>query len=306
MRASNLSDGYRKLAAIMFTDIVGCTGITQNDEARAMQILRRHSELLRPLFLKDNGREIKTIGDAFLVEFDSALDAVQCAIEIQTALRKLNGEPSISENNKIRIRIGVHLGDVIHRDNDVFGEAVNIASRIQPLAGPEGICVSEQVFHQVRNKVSLEFQRVEGAQLKNVIYPVGVYRVILPWTPREEQVESSHGQEITVPLKKRLAVLPLSIIGLESGDEYFAEGLTEELIAVLSNIRDIRVIARTSILRYKGTNKSASDIGKELNVGSILEGSIRKTGNRVRVNVQVIDALNEEHVQGIKLRSRND
>ena len=126
-----------------------------------MQILRRHNELLRPLFLKDNGREIKTIGDAFLVEFDSALDAVQCAIEIQTALRKLNGEPSISEDNKIRIRIGVHLGDVIHSDNDVFGDAVNIASRIQPLAGPEGICVSEQVFHQVGNKISLEFQRVE-------------------------------------------------------------------------------------------------------------------------------------------------
>ncbi len=272
----------------MFTDIVGYTGITQTDEARAMQILRTHNELLRPVFQKDKGREIKTIGDAFLIEFESALDAVNCAIEVQYLLRRYNEDPAISEQNKIRIRVGVHLGDVIHRENDVFGDAVNIASRIQPLAEPEGICVSEQVFHQVRNKLQMEFQLIEGVHLKNVIYPVGVYRIILPWSPKYEEKEI--GQS-TIPIKRRLAVLPL-----EAGDEYFAEGLTEELITVLSNIKDLRIIARTSIQRYKGTTKSVVEIGKELNVGSILEGSVRKTDNRVRVTVEVVDALNDEHM----------
>jgi len=290
-----LSEGYRKLAAIMFTDIVGYTAITQADETRAMKILQTHNELLRPIFRKDKGREIKTIGDAFLVEFESALDAVGCAIEIQTLLHRYNEAPEITEENKIRIRVGVHLGDVIHQENDVFGDAVNIASRIQPLADPEGICVSEQVFHQVQNKLPSEFQRVEGAYLKNVIYPVGVYRIILPWSPKYDQQQAGAIQS-SVPIKRRLAVLPLSSVGLESGDEYFAEGLTEELITVLSNIKDLRVIARTSILRYKGTTKNVVEISKELNVGSILEGSVRKTGNRVRVSVEVVDALNDEHV----------
>ncbi len=274
----------------MFTDIVGYTAIMQNNESFAMQVLQRHNQMMRPVFLKHNGKEIKTIGDSFLVEFESALEAVLCAVDIQSLLHSYNKASGATW--KFNIRIGIHLGDVIHRENDVFGDAVNIASRIRPLAEPGGICVSEQVYYQVRNKIPHELLKLEHADLKNVIYSLEVYKVSLAWKTRAEAVS----QTPAIPFKKRLAVLPLSNMSPDPQDEYFADGMTEELITVLSNIKDLRVIARTSVMRYKGSNRSIAEIGKELNVGSILEGSIRKIGNRVRVNVQVVDAANEEHV----------
>ena len=299
----------------MFTDIVGYTAITQSDESHAMQLLKRHNELLRPIFQKHNGLEIKTIGDAFLIEFESALEAVLCAMEIQERLRDYNAsrvahDDADTEADKIQVRIGIHLGDVIHQENDVFGDAVNIASRIQPIAGPGGICVSTQVYDQIANKVPFRFEKKENVKLKNVIFPVDVYTVVMPLGADSEDVSRERARQepdlhpneekgesaAAFPLKRRLAVLPLASIGLGQEDEFFAEGLTEELITVLSNIKDLRVIAKTSISRYRGSNKSVSEIGRELNVGSILEGSIRKTANRVRVTVQVTDVASEEHV----------
>jgi adenylate cyclase len=287
-----LSEGRRKLAAIMFTDIVGYTAITQLDESRALQLLKTHNGLLRPIFEKHNGKEIKTIGDAFLIEFESALDATLCAIEVQQVLHNYNDDPATTEDRKIRVRVGVHLGDVVHKDNDVFGDAVNIASRIQPLAGPDGICVSEQVFYQVRNKVSVELQKLDKVELKNVMFPIDVYRIILPW----ETVIPQAAKAPEASLKKRLAVLPLTSSGVSAEYEYFAEGMTEELITVLSNIKDLRVIARSSVFRYRGTTKSVGEIGRELNVGSVLEGNIRMMGSRVRVSVQMVDSSSEEHL----------
>jgi adenylate cyclase len=278
----------------MFTDIVGYTAITQLDESRALSLLITHNGMMRPIFEKHHGKEIKTIGDAFLVEFESALDATFCAIEIQQVLHNYNSEPSTPEDRRIRVRVGVHLGDVIHKDNDVFGDAVNIASRIQPLAGPDGICVSEQVFHQVRNKISVEMQKLDKVELKNVMFPIDVYRIMLPWefTSPQPTTKTSDADS----LKKRLAVLPLTTSGVSTDYEYFAEGMTEELITVLSNIKDLRVIARSSVFRYKGTTKSVGEIGHELNVGSVLEGNIRMMGNRVRVSVQIVDSNTEEHL----------
>ena len=278
----------------MFTDIVGYTAITQRDESRALQLLTIHNAMMRPIFGKHNGKEIKTIGDAFLVEFESALDATLCAIEIQQVLHNYNSDPSTAEDRRIRLRVGVHLGDVVHKDNDVFGDAVNIASRIQPLAGPDGICVSEPVFHQVRNKISVEMQQLDKVELKNVMFPIDVFRIILPWENVSPQPSAKAVE--TDSVKKRLAVLPLTTSGVSTEYEYFAEGMTEELITVLSNIKDLRVIARSSVFRYKGSTKSVGEIAHELNVGSVLEGNIRMMGNRVRVSVQVIDSSSEEHL----------
>ncbi len=288
-KSYSLVEGQRRLAAIMFTDVVGYTALTQSNESTAMQVLQKHNEILRPIFPNHHGKEIKTIGDAFLVEFVSALEALLCAIEIQKLLHEYN---EANTNSRIQVRIGIHLGDVIYRENDVFGDAVNIASRIQPLAQPGGICVSEQVYDQVRNKIPFNLVKLENIRLKNIFFPSDVYQVALPWEPEIAQ----HVQEAMIPLKKRLAILPLSNITRDPQDEYFADGMTDELINVLSHIKDLRVIARTSVMRYKGSTKRISEIGRELNVGSILEGSIRKIGNKVRVTVQIIDTGTEEHV----------
>jgi len=278
----------------MFTDIVGYTAITQKNEARAMEILQIHNSLLRPIFLKHLGREVKTIGDAFLLEFGSALQALQCAVEVQETLSNHNKGVSDDEG-RFKVRIGIHLGDVIVRDNDVFGDAVNIASRIQPLAEPGGICVSDQVYGQVRNKTAFEMLRMERVELKNVSYPVDVYHVVLPWEQRP-RVRAHAAEAERVPLTRRLAILPLANLSQDSQDDYLADGMTEELIIGLSNVKDLRVIARTSVMKYKETTKGISEIASELNVGAVVEGSVRKLGTKIRVTIQMVDGKSEEHL----------
>ena len=275
----------------MFTDIVGYTALTHSDEAQALGVLDRHNRLLKPFFPKFKGREIKTMGDSFLVEFESSLDAINCAIEIQKFLHDYN--ISSREEWKINLRIGIHLGDVVHKGGDVFGDAVNIASRIQPLADPEGVCISQQVFDQIQNKIDYPLEQLEHSQLRNVKLPIAVYKVLLheqnhrEYDERTIQVDKKH---------RRIAVLPFTNISPDSRDEYFADGMTEELISTLSKIRELRVISRTSVMRYKQANKNTADIARELNVGSILEGSVRKAGDDLRITVQLIDVQRDEHL----------
>jgi class 3 adenylate cyclase len=170
-----LQDGERRLAAIMFTDMVGFTSLAQSSESQALRELRTHARVLRPIFRRYHGKEVKTMGDAFLVEFASALEATNCAVEIQRALgREL-------PDSKLLVRIGIHVGDVIHRRGDVLGDAVNIASRIEPLAAGGEICISEQVYDQVRNKIQYPLERVESQNLKNITFPIDIYKVRLPW-----------------------------------------------------------------------------------------------------------------------------
>jgi len=169
----------RKLVAIMFTDMVGYSALAQKNEAVALKLLEEHRELLRPLFRKYEGREIKTIGDAFLIEFTSTLEAVRCAAEIQRILK--DDKESSDRRLKIQIRIGLHMGDVVYRENDVFGDGVNIASRIEPLAMPGGICLSQQVYDQVHNKFAGKFIKLGAVHLKNIQAPLNVYRLVLPW-----------------------------------------------------------------------------------------------------------------------------
>jgi len=280
-----VTDSHRRLAAIMFTDIVGYTASTQTDEAGALKLLREQEDLVRPLFAEHFGREIKSTGDGFLVEFDSALRAVQCAIAIHQSIEERNSQRGVTP---IQLRIGIHLGDVEERGTDIFGDAVNIASRIQPLATPGGVCISGEVFNQVRNKIPNLLEKLEPQALKNVRYPVDIYRVVLPWTLK--------GQPSASAGPTRLAVLPFTNISPDPNDEYFADGLTEELITTLSQLRELRVIARTSMSQYKSTPKSVSQIGAELGVNAILEGSVRKAGDQLRITVQLVDVGTQEHL----------
>jgi adenylate cyclase len=274
----------RRLAAIMFTDMVGFTASAQTNEADALKLLREQENLVRPLLKTHKGREIKSTGDGFLVEFDSALHAVQCALDIHQHLQERNAQPGCTP---IQLRIGVHLGDVEERGADIFGDSVNLAARIEPLAEPGGICISEPVFGQVRNKIPNTFEKLEPKALKNVRFPMDLYRVVMPWTIKEPHTASSG--------PTRLAVLPFSNISPDPRDEYFADGLTEELISVLSQIRGLRVISRTSVNQYRGTSKPIAQIGSELGVESVLEGSVRKAGDQLRIRVQLIDVRTDEH-----------
>ncbi len=189
--SERVTQSRRRLAAIMFTDMVGYSALAQADESSALAMLDRHNRLLRPLFSKFRGREIKTVGDAFLVEFDSALDATRCALELQRFLRDSNA--ASADEGKIRIRIGIHVGDVVEVDGDLLGDAVNIASRIEPLADPEGISISQQVYDQVQNKLSTQFAKLPPVTLKNIRLPMSVYRVVLPWSSERTETLGVRG-----------------------------------------------------------------------------------------------------------------
>jgi len=269
----------------MFTDTVGSTARAQQNEATALKLLDEQAGLLRPLFTAHQGRIIKSTGDGFLVEFDSALRAVQCAVDIQQHLHERNSRP---DADRIPIRIGIHLGDVEQRESDIFGDAVNLAARVESTADPGGLAISGPVYDQIRNKIPNRLEKLPPAVLKGVHTPIDIYRVVFPWNVREspEKVDGDVG----------LAVLPFTNISPDPKDEYIADGLTEELITVISGLRELRVISRTSAMLYKSTPKSASQIGAELGVSALLEGSVRKAGNRLRITAQLIDARNDRHL----------
>jgi adenylate cyclase len=278
----------------MFTDTVGYTASTQADEGRTLELLRQQAELVRPLVALHQGREIKSTGDGFLVEFDSALRATQCAVNIQRRIHERNAEGGLAP---IRIRIGIHMGDVVQSGSDILGDAVNIAARIEPTAEPGGICVSGAVQEQVRNKIPDKLEKLAPTALKGLQLPMDIYRVVLPWTV-DERFSADKGSS---PLEKsRIAVLPFVSMSPDPNDEYFADGLTEELIASLALVKGLKVIARTSVMDYKKKQKHVSEIGKELGVGTVVEGSVRKSANRIRVTVQVIDVATEEHLWAAK------
>ncbi|HYC26988.1 MAG TPA: adenylate/guanylate cyclase domain-containing protein, partial [Nitrososphaerales archaeon] len=276
----------RRLEAIMFIDLAGFTQLSQSNEEKALAILEEYRGIVRPAVSSHNGREVKTIGDGFLIEFGSALDGVRCAYAIQVSLHERNH--SRSEPEHIRARIGIHVGDVVRSGEDIHGDAVNIASRIEPLAEAGGICVSQPVHFQVANKFEAPMVSIGQRTLKNVFQPMEVFKIVLPWTNDQTQGEQSP--------KTRVAILPFSNISPDKNDEYFADGMTEELINTISHNRQLKVIARTTVGRYKDTPKSVREIGREIGAGTILEGSVRKAGDKIRVTAQLIDAATEDHL----------
>src|SRR5580658_1653059 len=282
----------RRLSAIMFTDLVGYTALAQENESLAIQVLSEQRQILRGTFGHYGGTEVETMGDGFLVEFSSALDATRCAVAIQSALRGRNA----ASDRPIQIRIGIHTGDVIHVEGDIQGDAVNVASRIEPRAEPGGVCVSESVYQLVRNKLESPVVSVGKFQLKNVEVPMEVFKVIVaPWEKGSVDSPRSKSPAVGSHDPCRMAILPMANLS-GAGDEYFSDGLTEELISAICTVSGLRVISRTSAVKYKDTRKSIPEIARELNVGSILEGSVRRSGRRVRISVQLINADSDEHL----------
>ncbi len=279
--------GERRLGAIMFTDVVGYSSVMSSDETRGLRLLGEHSSLLRSVFPKYDGRIVKTTGDGFLVEFASAVEAVECAVAAQKEMARMT--EGRKQEERIQIRIGIHVGDIVHKDGDVLGDAVNVAARVQPLAEPGGISITRQVVDQVERKVSYKLVKTGTFDLKNINYPVEVYRVSV-------QPERSEPSEKAVLDPHRVAILPLTNISGDPNDGYFADGMTEELIATVSRIGELSVISRTSIMKYKGATTSIGEIGAELSAGAVLEGSVRRAGNRVRITVQLIDAQRDKHL----------
>jgi len=271
----------------MYTDIVGYTTLGQRNESLSLAVVDEQRKLLRPIFKKHNGREVKAMGDAFLVELPSALDAVRCAFDIQRTTREFN--ISLPEEQRIHLRVGVHLGDVIESKGDISGDAVNVASRIEPLAEDGGVCLSRQVYDHVKNKFELPLISLGLQPLKNVSTSVEVYKIVMPWG--EGKTAPSSGLD-----KKRVAVLPFVNMSPDPADGYFAEGMTEELITTLSKIRELSVISRTSVMQYSLNPKPVTAIAQELRTGTILEGSVRKSGDRIRIAIQMIDAGEDKHV----------
>jgi len=281
-----MTQEQRRLAAIVFTDIVGYSTFSEQNEALAMRLLDTHNSLVRGVMERHSGREVKTIGDSFLLEFPSALEAVRFAIDAQDEFRKSAQEGPSGE--AVSVRIGVHVGDVINRDGDLFGDAVNIASRIVEVAQGGQVCISGNVYDQVRNKVGVGMERLPSQKLRGIESKVDLYLLV----PRAET-----SVEAPAPSSaNRIAVLPFANISPDPNDGYFAEGLTEELISQLSGVQGVRVIARTSVERYKAAPKNAKQIGAELKVSHLLEGSVRKAGNRIRVTAHLVDTESQEEV----------
>ncbi|MBI4547942.1 MAG: tetratricopeptide repeat protein [Ignavibacteriae bacterium] len=279
---------HRKLAAIMFTDMVGYSALTQKNEKLALELLDEHRKLLRPILSKHGGREIETAGDSFFVEFGSALEATQCAIEIQKTLFKRN--KSSPPERAITIRIGLHLGDVVYMDKHVHGDGVNIAARIEPLAEPGGISISEDMARQVQNKIELPVIRLGNSELKNIQLQMDIYQIVMPWGKKHFVLLPTKSISSD---KNSVAVLPFENLSDSKDDEYFSYGVTEDIIAQLSKIRKLKVISATSVMLYR--NSDIKTIAGKLNISYLLRGTIRRAGNKVRIVAKLIDSQTEEH-----------
>jgi class 3 adenylate cyclase/tetratricopeptide (TPR) repeat protein len=277
----------RRLGAIMFTDVVGFTSISSRDESRALELLGEHRTLLQAIFPKYEGRVVKTMGDGFLVEFASAVEAVNCAVEAQNEV--VGSNLKRTTDDRMMVRIGVHVGDIVHSEGDVLGDAVNVASRVQSLAEPGGICVTRQVFDQVKGKVQWQMVSLGLQELKNLPSPVEVFRIQLqPGSP-----ESARRPELD---PHRVAILPFANLSPDPNDRYFADGMTEELISTISKVSELSVISRTSAMRYKDTRLSLEQVGRELRTGTILEGSVRKAGERVRITAELLNVETDRYI----------
>ncbi len=267
----------RRLAAIMFTDIVGFAAMTRRNEKLSLQLLERHHKLLRSCFTRFSGREIKSIGDGFLIEFASALEGARCAIAVQKCLRDHNR--SHSPESQMQVRIGLHVGEVVERETDVFGDGVNIASRLEPLAEPGGICVSQQAYDQICNKLSVPVVPAGTFELDQLT--LSVYRI--DWA--EEKLAAAPEAK---SCKRSIGVLPFVNLSPSARDEYLSDGLTEELINALGRIDSLRVVSRTSAFAFKGKADDVRKIGTQLNVQTVLEGSLRRLGGELRIAVRLI------------------
>ncbi len=274
----------RQLAAIMFTDIVGYTVLMGEDEQKAFELLKKNRELQKPIIEEFNGRFIKELGDGVLACFNTVSDAVNAAIRIQEATNAARN---------FQLRIGIHLGEVVFENEDVFGDGVNIASRIQAIANPGAIYISESVFNNISNKQEMDSRFVGTEILKNVKEPVKIFEVFT-----SAATEASHlklKEQAPKIIEKSIAVLPFVNMSNDPEQEYFSDGMAEEILNSLTHLKELKVAGRTSSFQFKGKNIDLRELGKKLGVNTVLEGSIRKQGNRLRITAQLINVEDGFH-----------
>jgi adenylate cyclase len=286
----------RRLAAVFAADMVGYSRLMEADETGTLARLKTHRiELIDPAITKNRGRIIKTTGDGMLVEFHSVVDAVLCAAEVQRRMARRNAD--VAPARWMQFRIGINLGDVIVDGNDIFGDGVNVASRLEVLAESGGICVSGAVRDQVGDRLEdMSFEDLGDQTVKNIVRPIRVFRIRLDPDSRVAPDQARNAAAPTVARKPSIAVLPLVNMSGDPEQEFFADGLTEDIITELSRFRDLLVISRNSTFVYKGKAVKVQEVAKEFAVDYVLEGSVRKAGDRIRVTVQLIDAEADRHV----------
>jgi adenylate cyclase len=323
----------RRLTAILATDVVGYSRLMAADEAGTYARLKAlRKDFIEPIVAEHHGRIVKLTGDCALTEFPSVVDAVECAAAIQAGVAERQADQP--DHRRIVFRIGINIGDVIIEDEDIYGDGVNVAARLEQLAEPGGISISRNVYSQVKNKVAFGFEPMGEHQVKNIPEPVVAYRVLTDpgpvakiiglkhaGTPRRRWVALAaalvmllgaagtwwmwKGPEQVMPEPKvesnsldkhRIAVLPFVNMSADAENDYFSDRITEELITRLSQIPALSVIARTTIIGYKGSSRGATEIGRELGAGTILEGSVRRAGDQVRITAQLIDARSQAHL----------
>ena len=284
----------RKLAAIMFTDIVGYSAIMSKDEKQALNILGKNREIHKSAIHKFNGEFIKEIGDGTLSIFQTSSEAVNCAIAIQK---------ECCRESMFSVRIGIHIGEIVVMENDVFGDGVNIASRIEAAGESGGVYISGRVYEDIKNKTNINAEFIGERTFKNINYPVKVYLI---FTGNKEVLGDLFYSESSDEKEKSIIVLPFENMSPDPDQEYFSDGLTEEIITDLSQMHSLRVISRNSSMMLKSTRKATKTIAKELNVQYVLEGSVRKAGNNLRITVQLIDAIIDTHLWAEKYRGTLD
>jgi adenylate cyclase len=282
----------RRLTTIVATDVVGYSNLMEADEAGTLALLKeRQSAILEPLAAQHGGRLFKVMGDGVLLDFSSPVKAVEFAVDLQRGMEAANAAQS--NPPVMMLRVGIHLGDVIVEGADLYGDSVNLAARLQTLAEPGGICISAGVHEQIAAKITVEFQDIGEPAMKNIGRPVRAFHAAIDSSPVDVQLSRHHGHSTRKPA---IAVLPFTNMSDDPDQEFFADGLTEDTITELSRFRDLLVISRNSSFKYKGRVVNMREAARSLNVQYIVEGSVRKVGNRVRINVQLIEAEADRHV----------
>ena len=284
----------RRLTAILAADVAGYSRLIGADEEGTLAQLKAFRKtLVDPTIAKHRGRIVKTTGDGMLVEFASAVDAARCAVEVQRGMAGENTE--VPQAKRIEFRIGIHLGDIIIDDNDIFGDGVNIAARLESIAVPGGISISRAVHDQVRDRINVCFDDKGEIALKNIARPVQVF-AISGAKESKTTVSPKSKPALALPDKPSIAVLPFTNMSGDPEQDYFADGMVEEIITALSHFRQLFVIARNSSFTYKGRSVDVKQVGRELGVRYVLEGSVRKSANRVRITGQLVDAATGAHL----------
>jgi adenylate cyclase len=284
-----------KLAAVLAADMVGYSRLMEADERGTLARLRTHRiELIDPAIAKNQGHIIKTTGDGMLVEFQSVADAVRCAVEIQERMRRRNSD--VASERRIDFRIGINLGDIIFDDGDIYGDGVNVAARLEQLAEVGGICVTAAVHDQVDGRLDVAFDDLGEKLLKNISRPVRVYRIVTGAPEGQPAAGDGQGVSKAAVVKPTVAVLPFTNMSGDPEQEFFVDGLTEDILTELSRRHELFVISRTSTFVYKGQAANLREVARKLGARYLVEGSVRKAGDRLRITVQLIDTASDAHI----------